>query len=198
MTRPGLERADITHSAAPGRARWKTDRTVSYRADIQVRDGMERFQGLGAGGRRPIGAWPTLSWTGHPRSRPRARRLTPARPRPLDGSPGPRRRRASRAGKGDAASEVDDILDALGNRHLGRDGRTLADLAAEDRALAEAMQIGPGQDRGQHDMAGARDMSLLPFPVFAYVDDLVAVADEFSHLIELEVTVGGIHQAFPS
>ena len=47
-------------------------------------------------------------------------------------------------------------------------------------------------------MAGARDMSLLPFPVFAYVDDLVAVADEFSHLIELEVTVGGIHQAFPS
>src|SRR4029077_20229352 len=45
-----------------------------------------------------------------------------------------------------------------------------------------------GQDLGQHDVPGARDVAALPFPALADVDDLMALVKEPLHLVDVGLT----------
>src|SRR5579872_674195 len=91
-----------------------------------------------------------------------------------------------------AAAEVDDVLGAEGDRHLGGDGGPASHGAHENRAIAELVRLGRLQDVVEHDVTGTRDVALVPLPVVPDVDDLITVVDQILDLAHLGFAKRGL------
>src|SRR5579864_7450505 len=89
------------------------------------------------------------------------------------------------------AHQVDYILRAQRDRHLGRDRRAAAHRAHEDRPVLELVLLRRLQDVVQHDVTRAGDVSTVPFPVVSHVDHVIALVDELLHVVDGDVAERG-------
>src|SRR5947209_18207392 len=85
------------------------------------------------------------------------------------------------------SAEAHHIVDAERHRHLRGDRGALTDGAHEDRAVAEFLGAGVGENRVEHDVARPGHVALLPFPILADVDHLIAFVDQLANVVDLQI-----------
>src|SRR5712671_3547294 len=91
-----------------------------------------------------------------------------------------------------STAEIDDVLHSECDSHLRGDRRSLADLAYEDGLVAKFLSGRVGEDGVEHDVSSARHVALVPFPVLADVDHLIAFVDQLLDVVNFQIAKRGL------